>query len=118
MYEWIDKKPTRFLGIAWFVSYILGWLTVMLVDLILGAFFNLDSTNVSPSFVISLLLFGFTIAGLLSGLATASLVRVHEGEISQASFNLIVLAWTITVTLAAMLFFLVTTVLVQTSGAG
>ncbi len=118
MYAWIDKKPDRFLGVAWFLSYVIGWLTVMLVDFILGTVFNLDSTNVSPSFAISLFLFGFTIAGLLSGIATASLVRVREGEIGQASFNLIVFAWTIAITVAAMLFFLVTTVMIQSGSAG
>ncbi len=118
MYEWIDKKPVRFMGIAWFLSYIIGWLMVLLIDFVLETIFKIDSMNGSPSFFVSLLLFGFTFAGLLSGLATASLVRVREGKISQASFNLIVFAWTIAATLAAMLFFLVTTVLVRSMGAG
>ena len=113
MFEWIEKQPVRFLSLAWFVSFIIGWLTVMLIDFILGTFLNINSENISPSLAISLSLFGFTIAGFISGLATASLVRVHQGEISQISFNMIVFAWTAAITGAAMLFFFVATALFQ-----
>jgi hypothetical protein len=113
MYAWIEKQPIRFLSISWFVSFIVGWLMVMLIDFVIANFIDVSSGNISPSLIISLSLFGFTIAGFLSGIATASLVRVHQGEISQTSFNLIVFAWTVAVTGAAMLYFLIKIALFQ-----
>lgn len=113
MLKWIENQPVRFLSVAWFVSFILGWLTVLLIHFILGVIFTNNSGNVSPSFLVSLTLFGYSVAGFVSGLATASLIRVHQGEISQTTFNLIVFAWTVTFTVAAMLFFLIATVMFQ-----
>ena len=83
MFEWIEKQPVRFLSLAWFASFIIGWFIVLLIFFVLGTFFDGNSGNISLSLEVSLSLFGFTVAGFLSGLATATLVRVHQGEISQ-----------------------------------
>lgn len=118
MFEWIEKRPVRFLSIAWFLSFILGSLTVLLVDFVVTSLFQINSGNASPALTVSISLFGFTVAGCLIGLAMASLVRVHKGEISQISFNIIVFGWAVAVTVAAMLFFMLTTVLFQYEAVG
>jgi hypothetical protein len=118
MFHWIEKQPVRFMGLAWFLSFVIGWIMMLLIDFVLSSFFPINSGNISPAFAVSVSLFGFTVAGFISGLATATLVRIKKGEISQTSFNLIVFGWTLTVTVVAMLYFLVTSLMVQYENLG
>jgi hypothetical protein len=118
MFQWIEKQPVRFLSLAWFLSFVIGWSTALLIDFILSSLFPIKSGNISPAFAVSISLFGFTIAGFISGLATATVVRVHKGEISQTSFNMIVFGWTLTITVVAMLYFLITSLMFQSANLG
>ncbi len=118
MFQWIEKQPVRFMSLAWFLSFVIGWITVLLIDFVISSLFPINSGNISPAFAVSISLFGFTVAGFISGLATATLVRVHKGEISQTTFNIIVFGWTLTVTAVAMLYFLVTSLMLQYENLG
>jgi hypothetical protein len=118
MFQWIEKQPVRFMGLAWFLSFVIGWLSVLLVDFVLSSFFTINAGDPSPAFSVSISLFGFTVAGFVSGLATATLIRVHKGEISQTSFNMIVFGWTLMVTLLAMLYFLINSLIFQSTNLG
>ncbi len=118
MFHWIEEQPVRFLSLAWSLSFIIGWIAALLIDFVISSLFPIDSGTVSPAIAVSIPLFGFTVAGFLSGLATATLVRVHKGEISQTTFNIIVFGWTLTITAVAMLYFLITSLLLQSGNAG
>jgi len=118
MFHWIEKKPVQFMGLAWFLSFMIGWTSALLIDFVVSSLFKIDSGSVSPAFAVSISLLGFTVAGFLSGLATATLIRVHKGEINQTTYNLIVFAWTLSITVVAMLYFLVTSLMFQYGNAG
>ena len=113
IFQWIEKQPVRFLGLAWFLSFVIGWIAALLINFVISSLFSTDSGAISPALALTIPLFGFTVAGFLSGLATATLVRIRKGEISQTSYNLIVFGWTLTITAIAMLYFLVTSLLIQ-----
>ena len=106
MIEWMKKSPILFLAAAWFLSFLVGPLFILLVYFLMGTIFGLDQDNLPPLVDSLALLSGFILTGILSGMATVSLIKVRGYEIGSGSSNLIVVGWAITVSLAAIFFFM------------